>query len=338
MNQDELFFLLAIHRTPRLRPREKMLLLEMAGSAVDAWDLIGPGLSSLILRPFFIDQAEKEEAESRARDDIKYIQKGHTGCLFLWDADYPPQLREIYDPPFLLFYRGRLPDFTIPCIGVVGTRRPTGAAREMAYRIGIDIASAGFPVVSGLARGIDSEAHMGTLRAYGRAIAVLGNGIDSVYPRSNVKLAEKILENGGVLVSEYPPDTPPRKHHFPARNRIISGLSRSLVIVQAPLSSGALITAHYALEQGRDIYVHSVGTGGNNSFGSEGLTRSGARIITSVNDILDDWGWETRKSKSAETVFNAGEPGARLANMLEWELKEELIPDTLKINRIGEYS
>jgi DNA processing protein len=156
--------------------------------------------------------------------------------------------------------------------------------------LGGDLAREGIGVASGLARGIDREAHEGCVAAGGYSIAVLGNGIDLLYPSSSAPLARALLKGGGVVVSEYPPGTPPLRFHFPARNRIISGLSRSVVVVQAPARSGALITAEYALEQGRDMYVHSAGLAGSAGDGTRRLAESGAPVIGSCEDIMRDWG------------------------------------------------
>jgi len=155
---------------------------------------------------------------------------------------YPPLLHELSDPPLLLYYRGVLPDRK-PMVAVVGTRNPSGSGRTQAYRLGFELGTAGIPVVSGLARGIDSMAHRGNLEGKGKTVAVLGNGLDSVYPVSNRGLALRVLDTGGCLVSEYPPGVPPYKWHFPARNRIIAVLGRATIVVEAPEHSGALITA-----------------------------------------------------------------------------------------------
>ncbi|HUV06708.1 MAG TPA: DNA-processing protein DprA, partial [Spirochaetia bacterium] len=225
--------------------------------------------------------------------------------------------------PLLLFYRGSLPDGALPLVGVVGTRNPTGVARSSAFQMGFELSQGGIGVVSGLARGIDVEAHRGCLEGRAGAVAVLGNGLNTVYPVKNTHVGLRIIERGGVLLSEYPPDTPPLKHHFPARNRIISGLSRSVVVVQAPNSSGALITADYALEQGRDLFVHRIGLYGKTGSGSLRLANDGAKVIGSAEEIFREWGWSLRPRKNAGGVALPGS-GKNLARLLERELDGEV--------------
>jgi len=156
--------------------------------------------------------------------------------------------------------------------------------------LAFELACEGVGTVSGLAHGIDSEAHAGCIAARGYTIAVLGSGIDIVSPSSSWATARNLLEGGGTILSEYPPGTPPLKHHFPARNRIISGLSRSVVVVQAPERSGALITAEYALEQGRDLYVHAAGIVGSAGDGTRSLADAGAPVVAGCAELLTDWG------------------------------------------------
>jgi DNA processing protein len=227
-------------------------------------------------------QAEKDAAAARLRG-IRWVS--------LVSPAYPPLLREMYDPPAALFFRGRLPDPEIPVAAVVGTRRPSGRALAQAFDIAGELGRQGIIVVSGLALGIDAMAHRGSLEAAGApTVAVLGSGADEVYPAANRAVARRILESGGALVSEYPPGTPPRKWYFPARNRIISALARGVLIVEAPANSGALITARFALEQNRDLWVASAGAlpspGGA---GTARLAEEGAKIIRTAWDILDEW-------------------------------------------------
>jgi DNA processing protein len=190
---------------------------------------------------------------------------------------------------------------------VVGTRKPHGAALNAAFDLGRGLGAQGISVVSGLALGIDAMAHRGNLEGGARTYAVLGSGVDEIYPSSNRPLARKILEGGGGILSEYPPGTGPKKWHFPARNRIISAIARGTLIVEAPAASGALITARFALEQGRDLWVSSAG------MGSEGIARlaeDGAKIISSASDILREWGIEEKEE------VRGGSTGSALADSL----------------------
>jgi DNA processing protein len=183
---------------------------------------------------------------------------------------------------------------------MVGTRRPRGAALRAAFEIGRDLGRLGVSVVSGLALGIDAASHRGNLEGGAGTYAVLGSGADEIYPASNRPLARRILETGGGILSEYPPGTAPRKWHFPARNRIISALARGTLIVEAPAKSGALITARFALEQGRDLWVAAAGLA---SEGAARLAEDGAGIVYSAADIARDWGLEP----AAEDRAAAGE-------------------------------
>jgi len=235
--------------------------------------------------------------------------------------DYPPLLREIYDPPALIFYRGRLPDPEKPLLGIVGTRKPSPKSASLAFTIARDAARAGVSVVSGLALGIDAMAHRGNLAGGVPGYAVLGSGIDEVYPSSNRGLAKKILDSGGALISEYPPGVRPVKWNFPARNRIISAFSRSVLIVEAPKKSGALITAGFALDHGKDLWVASCGAEQDDNVlydkqGTVNLVQDGAEIIYKADDIFERWGIEIVPQMQA-----AGKnPVSSMADLLEIEL------------------
>jgi DNA processing protein len=209
-------------------------------------------------------------------------------------------LRELHDPPTVLFYRGTLPDPELPMAAVVGTREPTGIGLAQAFEFGRSFARSGIPVVSGLARGIDALAHRGALDGGGSTIAVLGSGLDEVYPASNRLLARRIVESGGVLMSEYPPGTAPQKWHFPARNRIIAGLARATVVVEAPDSSGALITAQFALDLGRDLWVGTSCVSSPVGGGGRALAEQGARHARDAREIIEDWGFSAAAAPNEE--------------------------------------
>jgi DNA processing protein len=226
-------------------------------------------------------QAEKDAVAARLRG-IRWVS--------LASPAYPPLLREMYDPPAALFFRGRLPDPEKPMAAIVGTRHPSGRALAQAFAIARDLGRQGIGAVSGLALGIDAMAHRGSLDAGAPTVAVLGSGADQVYPATNRAVARRILESGGAVLSEYPPGTLPRKWHFPARNRIISALARGVLIVEAPANSGALITARFALEQNRDLWVASVGAVSSpGGAGTARLAAEGAKIIRAASDILKEW-------------------------------------------------
>ena len=206
------------------------------------------------------------------------------------EENYPFLLKEISNPPKQIYVRGAIPDLRLPAVAIVGTRKATTAGIGIAEEVAADLAGRGITIISGLAMGIDTAAHRGALGARGRTIAVLGNGISEIYPAQNERLAEKILETGGAIISEYPPGEPSFKGNFIHRNRIISGLSVAVVIIEAPLRSGALNTAGFAALQGRSVFVIPGPVTHPNYIGSHALIRDGATLATGAADILEDLG------------------------------------------------
>ncbi|MDP2650618.1 MAG: DNA-processing protein DprA, partial [bacterium] len=206
------------------------------------------------------------------------------------EEDYPFLLKEIPNPPKQIYVRGVVPDLRLPAVAIVGTRKATTAGIGIAEGVAADLASRGITIISGLAMGIDTAAHRGALGVRGRTVAVLGNGISEIYPAQNERLAEEILETGGAIISEYPPGEPSFRGNFIHRNRIISGLSVAVVIIEAPLRSGALSTAGFAAEQGRNVFVVPGPVTHPNYVGSHALIRDGATLATGAADILEDLG------------------------------------------------
>ncbi len=210
--------------------------------------------------------------------------------IHLGDADYPILLREIANAPKEVHVRGDLPDSRLPAIAIVGTRKATSTGVKIAEEVAAELAKRGLIIISGLAMGIDSAAHRGALSADGKTVAVLGNGIDEIYPAQNENLAKKILETGGAIISEYSPGEPSFKQNFIHRNRIISGLSVAVVVIEAPEKSGALATAGFAAEQGRNVFVVPGPVSHPNYIGSHKLIRDGAVLATGASDVLEDLG------------------------------------------------
>jgi DNA processing protein len=212
------------------------------------------------------------------------------------DADYPPLLLQIPDPPPVLFARGAVETLSMPQIAMVGSRKPSPDGRRQAERFARELAQGGYVITSGLALGIDGESHTAALEAGGRTIAVLGSGLDRLYPRRHRKLAEDILEGQGVLVSEFLPDCEPHAGNFPRRNRIISGLAHGVIVVEAALQSGSLITARYAAEQGREVFSIPGSIRNPLVRGCHELIRRGAKLTESTADIIEELGallaWE----------------------------------------------
>lgn len=242
----------------------------------------------------------------RAAEIEKRCEELGVRILCLMDAAYPERLRNIYNPPLVIYIKGNLPnvDETV-CIGVVGTRKASSYGLETAERIGRELAEGGAAVITGIAEGIDTAAAKGALKAGGRVVAVLGTGPDIVYPAWNSRLQNTIAKVGAV-VSEYPPGTRGSRMNFPMRNRIISGLSLGVAIVQAPEKSGALITAARAQEQGRDIFVVPGNVDDSSFFGSNALIRDGACLIRSGSDIIEEYKWRLPRKTGKIEASAAG--------------------------------
>lgn len=204
------------------------------------------------------------------------------------DSGYPFLLKQIPDPPAALYILGNLPDEKLPHLAIVGTRKGTPNGCLIAKTIAKELSEAGCVIVSGLAMGIDAAAHEGAVAAKGKTIAVLGNGLNKIYPRQNEHLAGEILESGGAIISEYAPEEPAFPSNFLARNRIVSGLCLATIVIEAPTRSGSLVTARLALEQNREVFVAPGPANHFNYAGSHQLIREGARLAISAQDILDD--------------------------------------------------
>jgi DNA processing protein len=244
----------------------------------------------LPLPPEAVDTIIARDLLPRAEAEITAVKQLGGDILLLDDGVYPSSLREIYDPPIVLYVKGAWSDcLDRPCIGVVGSRRCSTYGQNAANMLARDLAERGVTVVSGFARGIDAAAHRGAMEANGRTVAVLGTGIDEVYPREHRKLAAEILDRGGALVSQFPLGTPPVSENFPYRNRIISGLSLGVVVVEAAENSGSLITARLAMEQNREVFAVPGNITSRNSFGTNYLIKgAGAKLVQQWQDIASE--------------------------------------------------
>jgi len=235
------------------------------------------------------DEAEALSSLENFEQAQKEIDRAHRkgySLLTLEDNEYPAYLKEIFDPPGVLYCSGRLEALQGPAVAIVGTRKSSPYGRAVAEKLAEDLASRGVVIVSGLALGIDSIAHGGALRG-GRTVAVLGSGLENIYPNENRKLFQKISENGAV-VSEFPLDTPPFAGHFPRRNRIISGLSRGVIVVEAAIKSGSLITAHMALEQNREVMAVPGNVTSDLCRGTNWLIKTGAKLVENWEDVAEE--------------------------------------------------
>lgn len=322
---------LLVDRMNFLKPDEKRALFAAVGSPRELETLSVDDLSQVVGRPLprreWYFPLELRSAEISAR----WIDRQNVTVLMSpkargrdRDRGYPEALGEIYDPPFLLYVRGEVDALFETEIAVVGTRRPDSDAGKAAYRFGAEAAESGVSLVSGLARGIDSMVHRGAVSAGGTGVAVLGSGIDSIYPRENRSLALSLVDRRGAIVSEYQPGVPPLKYHFPARNRIISGLVRGVLLIQAPERSGALITVDHALEQGRDVYVHRGGlgtaAGDAQSAGGLRLVESGAPVVSGFADVARVMGMVAGASPAPEDPAGSLQWGNSLADRMARQL------------------
>jgi DNA processing protein len=221
------------------------------------------------------------------------------------DKDYPANLKNIPDPPIVLYVKGELKEEDKLSLAIVGSRRASFYGLSLAEKFAADLSQYGFTIVSGMARGIDTYAHRGALKQGGRTIAVMGSGFNNIYPEENKALVEEIAKNGAVI-SEFPLDEEPLKPNFPRRNRVISGLSLGVLVVEAARNSGALITADFALEQGREVFALPGKVDSGTSFGTNGLIKQGAKLVCDVDDILEEFNFSLEKNhqrKSAKDIL-----------------------------------
>lgn len=268
--------------------------IEDFGSPYDAWEAVKKVEN---LKPYIhISTADKRAIASSAKDEkldyiIHKIDEYKMDVTTFLDKDFPSILNHIYNPPAILFMRGNraLLDKRLNRIALVGARRCSLYGRNVARMLGKELGKYSTIIVSGGARGIDTHGHEGLLASLGYGIVVMGCGLDIVYPRENTKLFDRILQNNGLLVSEYPPGTPPSAKHFPARNRIISGLSRGVIVVEAKGSSGSLITADMAVSEGRDVFVVPCNLLDHTADGNKFLMRNGAFVLTGYEDIVKEY-------------------------------------------------
>jgi len=267
-------------------PRARLIaLLKAAGSPERMFSPDSEGLA-LNLAAESMPLFPREHIEE-INEQLRLSEKVRADIVAWSDPEYPALLKQIHSPPIVLFSRGDLSVASRPAVAVVGSRRCSHSGLFVAEKLGRGLASGGFVVVSGMARGIDSAAHRGALAAGGTTVAVLGSGVDVCYPRENRKLMEEIEEHGAVL-SEFPLGTPPLKQNFPLRNRVISGLSSGVVVVEASEESGALVTAVHALDQNREVFAVPGDITLSSTAGSNRLLKEGARLVTCARDIIEE--------------------------------------------------
>jgi len=288
MNED-LIYLNAFNLIPGVtRPRLREIKRRFANFK-NGWQKIDRGFLLDDKDANFLDKIKEAKSKIEPEKELENLQKENIELIAFDDPRYPDILKQIPDAPFCFYLKGKLPADSYT-FAIVGTRSATPYGKQAAEFFASALARLGITIVSGLALGIDTEAHKGALAANGKTVAVLGAGLDdsSIYPPQNRQLAKEIIETGGALVSEYPFGGQPEAYHFPERNRIISGLSLGVLVVEAPEKSGALITANLALEQDREVFAVPGNIFSKTSAGPNGLIKNGAKMTAAITDILEE--------------------------------------------------
>lgn len=278
---------LALHYLPGLGNRRCLKLLQFFGHPQQIFSASEKILKEAGVKEETIKAIKTGKWQALAQAEAKRLKQLNIHVITYTDTHYPPLLKEIYDPPFLLYVKGEIEVLHTPCVAIVGTRRASFYGMKTATRLAQGLAEAGITVVSGLARGIDTAAHKGALQARGKTIAILGCGLDIVYPPENKKIYAEIMQQGAII-SEFPLGTPPVARNFPVRNRIISGLSLGVIVVEAALKSGSLITARLALEQGREVFAVPGQIDTFHSKGTHSLIKQGAKLVETIADVLEE--------------------------------------------------
>lgn len=279
-------YFVAFNTHQKIGPQTFKKLLDYFGDLENVWRAERLELKKSGLKEEEIEAILEVKRKVDPDKEMERLKKLDIQVVSFKDPGYPVLLSEIYDPPALLYYKGKLPEKEEICFSVVGSRACTPYGRRATEEIVFDLASEGLVIVSGLALGIDSIAHKTALEAKGKTIAVLGNGLDIIYPYSHKNLAKEIVEKEGAIISEFPLGMPPLKQNFPQRNRIIAGLSQGVLVIEAAETSGALITAHFALEENREVFALPGSIYNPNSVGTNNLIKMGAHPLTSATDIF----------------------------------------------------
>lgn len=279
---------LALALTPGLGPTRIRKLIEHYGTAERVFQASLTELEATGMRAVSAQSIATGKSLELAQQECEKAAEARARIISLSDPEYPSRLKEIYDPPVVLFVKGSVEVLAQPGIAMVGTRHPTPYGSGMAERLSTDLAARGLVIISGLARGVDTASHRGAVAAKGKTVAVFGTGIDVIYPRENSRLAEQILALGGALITEFPVGTSPTPQNFPIRNRIISGMSAGVLVVEAAEYSGTRITSRCALEQNRDVYAVPGNVTNKNSWGPNTLIKQGAKLVATWEDVWEE--------------------------------------------------
>jgi len=337
---DQADHLLALNAVSGLGPQRIRKVIEHFGSGQNVFECSEQDLAKIrFLPPDVVSQIKKFPVEEFLRQEHRSIAGCGARIITFFDEEYPSLLKEIADPPIVLYGRGDLSLFKIPAIAIVGCRHASVYGMTTAERLAQDLAQYPLSIVSGLAKGIDTAAHRGALRAQGKTIAVLGTGLKHVYPAENKKLFD-VIAREGLLLSEFPMAMPPRAYHFPRRNRIVSGLSLGVIVVEAAKRSGALITADLALEQGRDVFAVPGKIDAASAQGVNDLIKQGAKLISCGQDVLDELGlaWQPQKESGSSTFSAAGIPSQNDASGPEEKVLSFLSKDPVTLDTLCQQS
>ncbi len=291
---------LALSATPGLGPTRIKRLLERFGNVGQVFRASLTELEAAGLPAASAQSIALGSSMQLADEELEKVHTAGASLLVPDDPAYPRQLLEIYDPPAVLHVQGNVEALSIPGIAIVGTRHPTPYGLGMTERLACDLATRGLIIFSGMARGVDSAAHRGAVNARAKTVAVFGTGVDIIYPRENQKLSEQILAHGGALVSEFPMGAPPSPHNFPIRNRIISGLSRGVLVTEAGEYSGTRITARCALEQCREVFAVPGNVTNKLAWGPNTLIKQGAKLVATWEDVWEELPTDIRLRIEAE--------------------------------------
>ena len=291
LSEDDLAYLVALHSVDGLGNIRLLRLLEYFGTGQRIWEARDKELKDLGIPDKVIGAVKQSKMGLVPKKHFEALLHSNIKILTLCDNEYPASLKDISTPPFILYYKGHFPTLD-KSIGVVGTRKVTGYGKAVTEKLTRELVESGFVIVSGLARGVDTYAHKSCIESDGKTIAVLGGGLNKIYPPENFSLADEIAYKHGCVVSEFPPDYPHLAGNFPARNRIIAGLSQAVLVTEAAEDSGSLITARFAADQGKDVFAVPGPINSTLSQGPLSLIKDGAKLVTSVDDILLELGVE----------------------------------------------
>ncbi len=322
---------LALTLTPGLGPTRVLRAMSRVDSPANVLglgltELEGLGLPAASARFVF-----EGKARAAADEEVRRVEEQGAGFLTHDCTDYPDRLREIYDPPPVLWYRGETALLQLPGIAVVGTRHPSPYGAGMAQLLSRDLANRGMVIQSGMARGVDTEAHRGAIEARGKTVAVWGTGIDVIYPKENKRLAEQILMSGGCIITEFPTGTFPAPQNFPLRNRVLSGMSVGVLVIEAAENSGTRITARCAMEQNRDVYAVPGNVTNKNAWGPNTLIKQGAKLTATWEDVWEDLPSQVRMELEDRLAMLAGGTAASQGGGAASLFAEQELPPTERL-------